>query len=330
MSQAEKQTVMAFKDYYKILGVEKGASTEDIKKAYRKLAKQYHPDKNPGNKKAEEKFKEANEANDVLSDPDKRRRYDQFGENWEYMKEGGPGGQAAGGGPSSRGGFGRGGFGEAGGGNFFFDAHDFEDDSRYEDLLRSFFGRQFSGRGGGSAAAQKGEDLEAEVWITLEESFSGVTRVFDLEKSRHRLALRKGVKEGTQFRLRGKGQPGWMEGKNGDLIVTVRIMPHHRFVRSGNDLRCKHHLDLYTAVLGGKARVQTLHGDKMMTIPAGTQYGSTLRMRGMGMPDYENPNSFGDLLVEVVVDIPRQLSPEALELFKRLAELKHSGHAQNI
>ncbi len=323
---------MAFKDYYKVLGVEKNASSADIKKAYRKLAKQYHPDKNPGDKKSEEKFKEANEANDVLSDPDKRRRYDQFGENWEYMKEG-SGGQAPSGAQRSRGGFDRGSFDEASGGTFSFDAHDFENDSQYEDLLRNLFGRQFSGRGGagfGNTAAQKGEDTGAEVWITLEESFSGLTRVFDLEKSRHRLALRKGVKEGTQFRLRGKGQPGRMEGKNGDLIVTVRIMPHHRFTRNGNDLRCTHHLNLYTAVLGGKARVQTLHGDKMMAIPPGTQYGSVLRMRGMGMPDYESPNSFGDLFVEAVIEIPQHLSPEALDLFKKLAELKHSDYAQNI
>ena len=312
---------MAFKDYYKILGVEKSVSPADLKKAYRKLAKQYHPDKNQGDKRLEAKFKEVNEANDVLSDPDKRRRYNQFGENWEHMKEGG-GEQAAGRGQGNRGGFGRKPSGESGGGGFTFDAHDFENDNQYEDLLRNFFGNQFQGGAGfGSSGPQKGEDTEAEVRITLEESFLGATRVFDLEKSEHSLVLRKGVKDGAQFRLRGKGRPGRQGGKNGDLFVNVRIAPHHRFTRTGNDLRCTHHVDLYTAVLGGKVRVQTLHGDKMMAIPAGTQYGSVLRMRGMGMPDYNHPNDFGDLYVEIAVDIPRNLSPQALDLFKQLSEL---------
>lgn len=318
---------MAFKDYYKILGVEKSASPADIKKAYRKLAKQYHPDKNQGDKRLEGKFKEVNEANDVLSDPDKRRRYDQFGENWEHMKEGGNE-QAGGRGQGGGGGFGRRPSGESGGGGFSFDAHDFENDNQYEDLLRNFFGNQFQGGAGfGRTRPQKGEDTEAEAQITLEESFLRTTRVFDLDKSEHSLVLRKGVKDGAQFRLRGKGRPGRQGGKNGDLLVTVRILPHHRFTRTGNDLRCTHHVDLYTAVLGGKARVQTLHGDKMMTIPAGTQYGSLLRMRGMGMPDYNHPNDFGDLFIEVTVDIPRNLSPEALDLFKQLAELQHPIYA---
>ena len=190
---------MAFKDYYKILGLEKNASPEAIKKAYRKLAVQYHPDKNKGDKQAEEKFKAVNEANDVLSKPEKRQRYDEFGENWEYLQR-----QEQTGGPGSPGGRGsRPPRGHQGASSF--DATDFENDDRMEDLFRQFFGSQSGRRPGGNPNfnARDGSDLEAEVHITLEEAFAGTVRVLELGAEKHRLTLKKGVREGQLFRLRG-------------------------------------------------------------------------------------------------------------------------------
>lgn len=310
---------MAFKDYYKILGVEKTATPEAIKKSFRKLAVQYHPDKNKGDKRAEEKFKEINEANTVLSDPEKRKRYDQFGENWEHFQEGGggagrPGGQSRRQQPGGRGGT-----------QFQFDANDFENDESMEDLLRQFFGSQQAGRRGRSANsfAMDGADLEAEVPVTLEDAFAGTTRLVKIGEETHRLPLKKGVRDGQLFRLRGKGQPGSNGGQPGDVLIHVRVTPHPRYTRNGNDLRCRQHLDLVTAVLGGKIRVTTLHGDKMMSIPPGTQNGASLRMRGMGMPDYERPDIFGDLYLDILVDIPQKLTPEEHRLFSQLAALKN-------
>lgn len=320
---------MAYKDYYKILGITKSATTEEIKKAFRKLAKQYHPDKNKGDKTAEEKFKEVNEAHDVLSNPEKRARYDEFGENWEYMQQ-----RQNNGGAGSRGRA-----RSTGGGrpDFSFDATDFENDDRVEELLRQFFGGQFSGSKFRGNAGQRnfgavdGNDLQAEVHISLEEAMKGSARMLSLGTEQHRLNLKKGVRDGQQFRLRGKGQPGRNGGKPGDLLVTVRINPQPRYTRTGNDLRCLQHIDLLTAVLGGKIQISTLHGDKIMSVPAGTQNGATLRMRGLGMPDYENPTVFGDLYVDITVDIPKQLSPEERSLYTQLAQLKHGKtYAENV
>jgi len=303
---------MAFKDYYKILGVDKAATPEAIKKAYRKLAIQYHPDKNKGDAKAEEKFKEANEANDVLSDPEKRKRYDQFGENWEHYQEGG--GQAGGRAQRPQGGK---------GGNFSFDATDFENDARMEDLFQQFFGSQYGSRsGGGGRFPRNGSDMEAEAQITLEEAFAGTSRVLKAGNEEHRLTLKKGVREGQKFRLRGKGQPGQNGGQSGDVLVHIRMLPHPRYTRTGNDLRCRQQIDLLTAVLGGKTRVPTLQGDKMMNIPPGTQNGASLRMRGLGMPDYAHPATYGDLYLDIQVEIPRQLSPEERALYHQLAALQ--------
>ena len=155
--------------------------------------------------------------------------------------------------------------------------------------------------------------------------------MLDVEGNQHRLVLKKGVAEGQQFRLRGKGQPGMNGGQAGDLLVSIRISPHPRFTRAENDLRCKQHVELCTAVLGGKIPVHTLHSDKMMTLPPGTQNGTSLRMRGLGMPDPKHPDVYGDLYLDIQVDIPKQLSQEEHELFTRLAQLKHEKqHAENI
>ncbi|MDO8367326.1 MAG: J domain-containing protein [Saprospiraceae bacterium] len=307
---------MASKDYYKTLGIEKNASPEDIKKAYRKLALQYHPDKNKGDKSAEEKFKAVNEANSVLIDPEKRKLFDKYGENWEQVQQGGPAG---------------GGNGGAAGRQrstrqqppFSFDASDFENDERFEDLFSQFFGGTQGGRGR-TSRPRNGADAEAEVQISLEDAFSGMTRMLSLGTEQYRLTLKKGVREGQQFRLRGKGQPGTNGGKTGDLLLNIRIAPHPRYTRTGNDLRCKQSVDLVTAVLGGKARVPTLHGEKVMTLQSGTQNGAVLRMRGLGMPVYDTLDKYGDLYVEIAVEIPRELSAKERELYEALMAVKSS------
>ncbi len=300
---------MASKDFYKILGIDKKASSEDIKKAYRKLAHQYHPDKNKGDKTAEEKFKDVNEANSVLIDPEKRKLYDQYGENWEQVKQGGaPGGKAGRprqGRPQP---------------SYSFDASDFENDERFEDLFSQFFGGNQGRRSG--PVPRNGSNLEAEIQISIEEAFSGMSRMLSLGQEEYRLTLKKGVGEGQLFRLKGKGQPGTNGGKNGDLLLTVHMAPHPRYTRTGPDLRCKQSVEVVTAVLGGKVRIQTLHGEKVMTLQAGTQYGATLRMRGLGMPVYNSNDAFGDLYVEIIVEIPRQLSTKEHELYSQLAQLK--------
>ena len=308
------------KDFYKILGVARNATPEEIKKAYRKLARQYHPDKNKGDKAAEEKFKEANEAHDVLSDPDKRKRYDEFGENWEYARQGPQSGtREPGGGRTYT-------FDPSGDG-FTFDASGFDGGESMEDILRQFFGGGGQTRGGRRSFGVDGRDLHAEVAISLEDAFHGTTRLIDLGGEQHRLTLKKGVREGQQFRLRGKGQPGQNGGKSGDLLVSIRLEPHPRYTRTGNDLRCRQSIDVVTAVLGGKTTVNTLHGPKAMTIPAGTQNGASLRMRGLGLPDYDHPGTHGDLYLDIHVAIPTHLSPEERDLYQRLAQLKQQTYA---
>jgi curved DNA-binding protein len=301
---------MVSKDFYKILGIAKNASSEDIKKAYRKLALQYHPDKNKGDKIAEEKFKAVNEANSVLIDPEKRKLYDQYGDQWEQVQQGGQAGNQQGRQRTSR-----------QQPPFSFDASDFENDERFEDLFSQFFGGQARGR---TPRTRNGANVEAEVEISLEDAFAGMSKMLSLGTEQYRLTLKKGVREGQQFRLRGKGQPGQNGGKTGDLLLNIRIAPHPRYTRTGNDLRCKQSVDLVTAVLGGKARVQTMHGEKIMTLLPGTQYGATVRMRGLGMPVYDAPGTFGDLYVEILIDIPRELSEEEREIFGQLAKLKDS------
>ena len=310
---------MAAKDFYKILGIEKNAKPEDIKKAFRKLAIQYHPDKNKGDKLAEEKFKEVNEANSVLIDPEKRKLYDQYGENWEQIQQGSAAGNRSGGSAGRQ----RAGRQQP---PFTFDSSDFENDERFEDIFSQFFGAQ----GGARTRAPKGRnggDLEAEVQISLEDAFTGMSRMLSLGTEQYRLTLKKGVRDGQQFRLRGKGQPGQNGGKNGDLLLNIRLSPHPRFTRTGNDLRCQQPVDLLTAVLGGKTQVQTLHGEKLMTVQAGTQYGATLRMRGLGMPIYDHTDKFGDLYVEILIQIPRELTAEEHALFTKLAELKQPSNS---
>jgi curved DNA-binding protein len=314
---------MEFKDYYKILGVEPTASTEEIKRAYRKLALQYHPDRNPGNKAAEERFKEIAEAYEVLADPEKRAKYDQLYSRWKEF-------QQRGGRPEQ---FDWSTWTTAGPGfaGVRFVTEEFPD---LEDLFTGgfseFFERLFGGgattrtrRAGRSRSGIKGEDYTATLELTLEEAFTGTQRRLRVGDKTLEVRIRPGIPDGHVLKIPGKGAPGYMGGPAGDLYLTVRILPHNRFERRGNDLYTSLTVDLYTAILGGTATLRTLDGKTIqLHIPAGSQPGTLLRLRGQGMPLYDNPTQRGDLYVRLDVELPRNLTPQERELFQQLARLR--------
>lgn len=293
------------RDYYAILGVARDASEADIKKAYRKLAVKYHPDKNPNNKEAENKFKEINEAYEVLSDADKRKKYDQFGENWNRVNEQGP---PPGSGPQYQ--YYNGG---QGGEGFHFEGDP-------NDIFESLFGGGGfgSGRKSSRSGKFKGGDYQSETTITLEEAFHGTTRLLQLNEQKLRIKLKPGTYDGLVIKLAGKGAPGVNGGPAGDLFITIHVMPNQQYRREGENLLQTVHTDLFTAVLGGKQELSTLTGKINITIPAGTQNGKLLRIKGKGMPVYDHPNQHGDLLLEIQVDIPEQLTEQQKELFRQL------------
>lgn len=296
---------MDYKDYYKILGVKKDASADEIKKAYRKLAVKYHPDKNAGNKAAEEKFKEANEANEVLGNPEKRKKYDELGENWQanpqYANQGG----------------GRGGAG--------FDTSSFYGDGgQFSSFFESIFG---SGAGFGGARqrapqTRRGQDQEATITLTVDESFHGVAKQITLNGEKLNLKFKPGTSNGQVVRLKGKGSPGYAGGENGDLLITIQLAPNPRYEVKGHDLYFDQPLDVYTAILGGKLSVQGIDKAVMMPIPAGTDSHKTFRLKGMGMPVFGKADERGDAYVRVVIQVPKGLSEEEKGLFEKLRELK--------
>lgn len=306
---------MEYKDYYKILGLDKKASQEQIKKAYRKLAVKYHPDKNRDNKQAEDKFKQINEAYEVLRDPEKRKKYDELGANWNRFQGGGSSGY---GNP-----FGKGFSGQSGQYyNFGGDLNDLfggkSGGSGFSDFFEAFFG------GGGdtsffqnrSGAAAKGQNLEAEVEISLEEAYKGTSRLIQLENEKIRFTTKPGTYDGQILRIKGKGGKG--SASQGDLMLNIRISPHPRFQRIQNDLKTNLNIDLFTAVLGGDSIVETLDGKVKVKIQAGTQNGKILRIKGKGMPVYEQKNNYGDLLIQINVMIPENINTKQKALFEQL------------
>jgi curved DNA-binding protein len=312
---------MEYKDYYQVLGVDRDADEQEIKRAYRKLALKYHPDKNPDDQSAEERFKEINEAYEVLGDPEKRAKYDQLGSSyrqWERM-----GGQPGdfdwsqwAGGRGAPGGV-RVEFGDLGdifGGGF-------------SDFFNTVFGggrpgqTGFGGRPRGSRQA-RGRDLQQQVSITLNEAYHGTTRVVRRNGHNLEVSIPAGAKSGTKVRLSGQGEAA--VGQSGDLYLVVNVQPDHRFRRNGDDLHTEVEVDLYTAILGGEVRLPTLSGAVMLTIPPGSQPGQQLRLRGRGMPQLKNPDQHGDLFAHLTVRLPEDLSQKERELFEQLAEL-HSG-----
>jgi len=307
---------MEFKDYYKILGVEKKASTDEIKKAYRKLAMKYHPDRNPDDKSAEEKFKEISEAHEVLSDPEKRKKYDRLGSNWKQYQTGGQDFSDI---------FSQ--FGK-GGGRQYRTSGNFEDIfgnmSGFSDFFESFFGgSSFDNDRSTSHRTTKGADYEATLYIMLEEAYSGTTKEISIEGKKLRLKINPGTKDGKKLRLSKQGAVSQSGGDRGDLYLTIKIQKHPFYEFDGTNLVYDLSIDLYSAVLGSKKKFKTLSGKNInLSIPPGTDSGQLFRIKDMGFTIEENSNHFGDLIIRIKVELPKNLSSEEKKLFKSLSEIR--------
>lgn len=312
---------MEYKDYYKILGVDKTASDKEIKRAYRKLARELHPDMNPGDKRAEERFKEINEANEVLSDAEKRAKYDQLGSSYaqwqrmggeprgfdfsQWFSGGAPGGTRV---------------------EYDGDLSDLFGGAGFSEFFSSVFGQssqrtRAAYRRAGGGARVRGRDVEHPVEITLEEAYSGATRELEKDGRRVKVNLPRGANTGTKVRLRGHGAPG-IGTESGDLYLVVNVLPHPIFERKGDDLHADVPVDLYTAVLGGETRVKTLDGEVVLKIAPESQTGQTVRLRGKGLPQLRDPQTFGDLYARLQVQVPRNLTDQERALFTELAGLR--------
>ena len=319
---------MDYKDYYKILGVDKKAGQEEIKKAYRKLAVKYHPDKNQGNKTAEDKFKEISEAYEVLSKPENRKLYDQLGANWKQYKDAGFDPSQHGGGPfgSSRGGFSQ---GRTGGGQYHYefegDPSGFFGGSGFSDFFEAFFGgagrRAEGGFGqgfGGFDYDIPGQDLAGELPISLREAYIGAERIVDLGGEKIKVKIKPGAYDGLKLRVKGKGQKS-TSGKAGNLYLNISVQPDPAYERRGNDLYMTAPVDMFTALLGGKQEIATPVEKLKITIPEGMQNGKQLRLKGKGMPVY-GESGYGDLYVKLDVKMPAKLTMEQKELVRKLRD----------
>ena len=331
---------MEFKDYYSTLGVAKTATEKEIKQAFRKLARKHHPDVNPGDKSAEAKFKEMNEAYEVLGDPEKRRKYDELGANWRMYEQAG----AAGGGGNP---FGSGpggwnaqyeGGGRPGGGFRTMTPEEmrdlFGDQDAFSDFFHTFFGGQVDpedagrrGRGARARASRPGHDLESEITLTLEEAFHGTTRQLSIKNDGHArtvpVRIPVGVTDGSRVRVSGEGESGTGGARAGDLYLRIRLSPHARFERKGHDLHTRVQVPLTTAVLGGEVDVTTLGGRSLrLRIPPTTQNAQVFRLKGHGMPSVGKTDEVGDLYATVDVDLPRELTPEQKAHFEELRKLE--------
>lgn len=325
---------MDFKDYYEILGVSPQADKKEIKKNYQNLAKKYHPDKNPGNKEAEEKFKEINEAYHAIADPAKRKKYDDLRANYQqWQSHGGRGDSfdwsAWQGSPGQSGTytrtmtpeefaemFGDRGFSTGGMGGFsdFFSTifgmgqdSGFESGGYYSDIARQ---------------PRTGGDMQGEITITLEDAYLGTKKLMDVGNKRIEATIPKGIKDNNKIRLSGQGQPGTRGAKAGDLLLTVKIAPHSHFVRDGDDLKTNVEIDFYTAVLGGEARVKTMAGEILLKIPPKTQTGKTFRLRDKGMPVMNQSGKYGDLYAKISIVLPEKISDKEIELLKEAKNRK--------
>jgi len=321
---------MEYKDYYQTLGVKRDADAKEIKRAFRRLARQHHPDVNPGNKAAEERFKEINEAYEVLSDADKRRKYDQLGSEWARYQQGGgrPGdfdwSQWAAGAPGAQGQRVHVRYGTP---------EDLQDLFGGASPFSDFFSQIFGGMGAGAAPGgyeyqvrpQRGQDYEQEVEISLQEAYHGATRALQKDGRRLEVKIPAGARSGTRVRMAGEGAAGAAGGTAGDLYLRVRVLPDPQFERRGDDLHVTLPVDLYMAVLGGQVQVPTLSGPVMLTIPAGTQNGRAFRLRGKGMPRLRQADQYGDLFAKIDVQLPMDLSPRQRELFEELQRTSQTG-----
>ena len=318
---------MEYKDYYKILGVSKTATKEEIKKQYRKLARQYHPDVNRNDPQAARKFAEINEAHEVLADDEKRRKYDTLGSEWQQYQ--GSGAEEAfnwakyaaqrnsARGRSSRVVF----------ENEFNNTDDFDDifgESDFSDFFRTIFGQGTSSRTRRSPAS-RGTDYKAELSLTQEEAYRGCVKVITLNGNNMRITLQPGIRDGQTIRLKGKGGQGRNRGEAGDLYITLKITDDVRYQREGDDLYMEVPLHVYTAMLGGDLEIETLAGKLKLKIQPGTQSGTTLRLKGKGFPVYNHRHKFGDLYVKLNLQVPENLTGRERTLVAELAKLRGLG-----
>lgn len=312
--------IMEFKDYYKVLGVDKAATAEEIKKAYRKLARQYHPDTNKTDPNAENKFKEVSEAYEVLSDADKRRKYDNLGSSFNRHRQ-------------------------TGGGTDDYDWSQWFDKAQQSqrkakdsyqtvgdffsqggglsDFFERIFGSGFSQRQGFNKPPQRGEDTVLELEILLSEAYTGVSKMIQTNGQKFEVKLKPGVPDGHTLRISGKGNHGKNGGQNGDLNIIVKIKDHNKVLRKDDDIYLDVPVDLYTAILGGTAKIKTFAGMIKINIPSESQPGKQLKLKGQGMPKYASANNeFGDLYVTIQIKLPKNLSQEEKDLFEKLRELR--------
>lgn len=320
---------MAYIDYYQVLGVDKTASQADIKKAFRKLARKYHPDLNPNDASAKDKFQAINEANEVLSDPEKRKKYDEYGEHWKHADEFEAqkrARQEAGAGGFGGGGFG--GFGGAGGystdgnGSYWYssDGQEFSGSGGgFSDFFESMFGHR--GRGGNSNAGFRGQDFNAELHLSLRDAAQTHKQVLAVNGKNVRITIPAGVANGQVIKLKGYGSEGLNGGPAGDLYITFVIADDPVFKRMGDDLYVDVTVDLYTAILGGDQMVDTLNGKVKMKVKPGTQNGTKVRLKGKGFPVYKKEGQYGDLIVAYSVKLPTNLTEEQKELFRKLQSM---------
>jgi curved DNA-binding protein len=299
---------MAYIDYYKILGVDKNASQDTIKKTYKKLARKYHPDLNPNDKDAKIKFQEINEANEVLSDPEKRKKYNKYGENWKHADTFEQQQQYSD--ASNQYQYYKG----SNNSNFWGSANDGE----FSDFFESLFGNRKSRR---TTKGFRGQDYNAELVITLEETSKTHKRIININGKKLRITIPAGVEDGQTIKLNGQGTKGTNGGPAGDLYLTFNIMENKRFKRVGNDLYAIVPLDLYTAILGGENIIETLNGKVKLKVKPGTQNNSKVRLKGKGIPVYKKDGEFGDLIVTYSIVIPDNITEEQRELFKKIQSL---------
>jgi len=294
---------MEFIDYYKALGVDKNATQEDIKKAYRKLARQYHPDLNPNDKEAHKKFQQLNEANEVLNDPEKRKKYDQYGKDWQHADHFEQAGQSQRRGPGK----------EKFSGDF--------SEGEFSDFFASMFGDM---DGGGFRQRQtkfRGEDFQAELQLNLTDVYKTHQQVLTVNNKSIRITIPAGVENGQRIKIKGHGGPGINGGPNGDLYISFQIINTTKFRRDGNDLHTTVDIALYTAVLGGEIIIDTLDGKVKLKVNPETQNGSKIKLKGKGFPLYKKEGEFGDLVITFQIKIPTSLTDKQKELFEQLSKL---------
>ena len=290
---------MEFIDYYKVLGLNKNATTEEIKKAYRKLAREFHPDKNP-DAQAKQKFQQINEANEVLSDPEKRKKFDKYGKDWQHSEAYEQGQRQR----TQRG----------GGGEYEFEGMD-------DDHFSDFFASMFGGGRRRSTQASKGQDVNASLNLNLTDVFLKHQQTFIINGKNVRITIPAGVEEGQIIKLKGYGNPGRNNGPAGDLYITFHVENNTAFKRTASDLHLTQDIDLYTALLGGDITIDTLHGKVKLKVKPETQNGTKTRIKGKGFPVYKSEDLFGDLFITYNIQLPKNLSEQQKELLKEMSKL---------